>query len=69
MSCQYGDSVRGQLRSQPSPRQQVARDLNLSERTLIRHEDGTTPLSHLHIVAYAAYYGVSPDSFYERSAA
>lgn len=44
-------------------RQQVAADLNISERTLIRHEMGTTPLSRMHVLAYADYFGVDADVF------
>jgi transcriptional regulator with XRE-family HTH domain len=43
-------------------RQQVATDLGISERTVIRHEDGTTPLRRVHLLAYADYYGVAVDS-------
>lgn len=43
------------------PRQRVARDLDLSERTVIRHEDGTTPLRRAHLLMYADYYGVTVD--------
>jgi hypothetical protein len=41
-------------------RSEVARDLNLAERTLIRHELGTTPLRWRHVRMYAKYYGVAP---------
>jgi hypothetical protein len=41
-------------------RQQVAADLDMSERTVLRHELGQTPLSRVHVLAYAGYYGVDP---------
>lgn len=43
-------------------RQKVARDLDISERTVIRHEDGTTPLSPFHRRVYADYYGIKPET-------
>jgi DNA-binding XRE family transcriptional regulator len=42
-------------------RQKVAHALGLSERTVIRHEDGTTPLRRLHVLAYAEFFGVKPE--------
>lgn len=39
-------------------RQDVARILDISERTVIRHEDGTTPLRQVHKLAYADLYAV-----------
>lgn len=42
-------------------RQKVAYELDLSERTVIRHEDGTTPLRRSHLLMYARYYDVDVD--------
>jgi transcriptional regulator with XRE-family HTH domain len=39
----------------------VARALGLSERTVRRHEDGTTPLLPVHQVLYAGLYGAESD--------
>ena len=51
------------LRQQAGKTQeQTAADLNMGLRTIIRHERGTTPLSGLHRIAYATYYGVAPES-------
>lgn len=50
-------------------RQKVASDLDISERTLIRHEQGTTPLSGFHRTTYASYYGVDPSVFDARAVA
>lgn len=41
--------------------ERVAADLEISERTIRRHEDGTTPLRLIHLKAYADYYGVAPE--------
>jgi transcriptional regulator with XRE-family HTH domain len=41
---------------------QVARDLGISVSTVNRHEHGKTPLSDMHRIAYATYYGVSAES-------
>jgi DNA-binding XRE family transcriptional regulator len=49
--------------------QQVARSLNISERTVIRHEVGTTPLRRWHRMAYGELYGVDPDSIRQNGAA
>ncbi|HXJ68159.1 MAG TPA: helix-turn-helix transcriptional regulator [Verrucomicrobiae bacterium] len=38
--------------------QKVARALNVSERTVLRHELGQTPLSNMHLRAYADFYDV-----------
>ena len=71
MSCQYRDIVptaiktkrtlRGLREARGLSRRLVAAELGISERTLIRHEDGTTPLGPLHRRAYADYYGVAPE--------
>lgn len=42
-------------------RQKVARALSISERTVLRHELDQTPLSTMHLRAYADFYGVSVD--------
>lgn len=39
--------------------QQVARALDISERTVLRHELGQTPLSNVHLRAYADYFNVA----------
>jgi len=50
-------------------RAKVAAELGISERTLIRHEDGTTPLNTFHRNAYANYYGVPVESLQDEVAA
>lgn len=40
----------------------VSADLNISVSTINRHEQGKTPLSGLHRLAYATYYGVKQDT-------
>lgn len=39
-------------------RREVASDLHLSERHLIRLEKGETPLKRIHALAFARYYDV-----------
>lgn len=53
-----GQKLRRLRESDGRSRQQVATDLGISERTVIRHEDGTTPLSPFHRRVYAEYYGI-----------
>lgn len=43
-------------------RSQVASDLGMSERHLLRLETGRSPLHKLHRRAFANYYGVDPDT-------
>ncbi len=62
-----GETLR-QLRG-ARPRNTVAHDLGISERTLIRHEDGTTPLTKFQLTAYANYYGVPVETFRDGIAA
>ena len=50
-------------------RQSVARALEISERTVIRHEDGTTPLRRVHLLAYADLYEVDLSEFVKEVAA
>lgn len=78
MSCQYGDAMsrktdgeilRGLREERGLSRQKVAGDLDISERTLIRHEDGTTPLTGFHRTTYASYYGVDAAVFDAKAAA
>lgn len=40
----------------------VADEVGMSASTVRRHENGVTPLSGLHRLAYATYYGVKADS-------
>lgn len=49
-------------------RQKVAYDLDISERTLIRHENGTTPLRRTHLMTYARYYNVDVETFEQAAA-
>lgn len=42
--------------------EEVAADLGISVSTVNRHEQGKTPLTRMLVLAYAAYYGVDPDS-------
>jgi transcriptional regulator with XRE-family HTH domain len=40
---------------------EVASDLGISVSTVNRHEHGKTPLSDMHRIAYATYYGVKAE--------
>jgi transcriptional regulator with XRE-family HTH domain len=46
-------------------RAKVASDLQISERHLLRLENGTTPLARRWALAFAAYYGVEVDEIDE----
>lgn len=50
-------------------RAQVASALDISERTVYRHETGVTPLRKLYVSALAQLYGVAADEFYRRNGA
>ena len=51
------------LRDQTSKTQeQVAAELEIHVRTVIRHETGETRLRPMHRTMYANYFGVTPDS-------
>jgi transcriptional regulator with XRE-family HTH domain len=49
-------------------RAQVAADLQISERHLLRLEKGDTPLRRRWALAFAAYYGVEVDDIDEARA-
>ncbi len=45
-------------------RSQVAAALDISERTVYRHESGVTPLRRLYVLSLADLYGVPVEAFY-----
>jgi transcriptional regulator with XRE-family HTH domain len=49
-------------------RAQVAAELNMSERHLLRLETGKTPLRRMHALAFAEYYKVNVDDIDEAAA-
>jgi len=49
-------------------RREVALDMDISERHLVRLERGHTPLRKHHRMAFARYYGVEPDQVQEDAA-
>lgn len=63
MAGSMGQTLRRLRDETGKSRRQVAADLGIAERTLIRHEDGTTQLTPLLRRAYADYYGVDIDVF------
>jgi transcriptional regulator with XRE-family HTH domain len=46
-------------------RAQVAADIDMSERHLLRLEHGVTPLRRMHALAFARYYDVPVDDIDE----
>ncbi len=64
-----GNMVRALREKRGMSRQLVARLLDISERTVIRHEDGTTPIRRVHAVSYAELFEVPVETIMDRVAA